>query len=211
VPASEVEVLGRATDPDGGNRMTWHSAVAVVSGDDRPAWLEARQTRITSTDVAKAMTPSGWRAVVATKLFGLDRADNEYFAHGRDREEAIAAAALDRHGLEPNRFLYDGNSHSATPDAIHPERAELGEFKTGTGPMPKTTPRLYRDQMYLAQYVFGAERTCLGWEQHSNGVPVDLEPTWRWVPRDDERIEELLAKSRELADYLKSEGLTLAY
>lgn len=191
--------------------MSWTAAVPIVSGQDRPAWLEARKTRITSTDVAKAMSPSGWRTVVTTKLFGDRLEDNPFMAHGRGREASIAEAAERIHGVVANHFLYDGNQHSATPDAIHPDKPELGEFKTSVEPLPKTTPRLYRDQMYLAQYVFGAKRTLLGWEQHINGVPVDLEPSWRWVERDDDRIEELLAKSRELANYLTSEGLTLAY
>jgi hypothetical protein len=191
--------------------MTWHAAVAIVSGQDRPAWLEARKTRITSTDVAKAMSPSGWRTVVTTKLFGDRLEDNPFMAHGRGREHHIAEAALRLHGMVANHFLYDGNGNSATPDAIHPDRTELGEYKTSTQPLPATTPRLYRDQIYLAQHVFGATRTLLGWEHHVNGVPVDLEPAWRWIERDEERLEELLAKSRELAQYLTSEGLTLAY
>jgi hypothetical protein len=191
--------------------MTWHSAVAIVSSEDRPAWLEARRTRLTSTEIAKAMTPGGWRVVVGEKLHGLERADNEFFEHGRRREGDIAAAALSRHGVEPSRFLFDGNGASATPDGVHPTRPELGEYKTGTNAIPKTTPRVYRDQIYVAQHVFGAERTLLGWEHHKNGVPVGLEPEWRWVDRDQDRINELLDKAAELAAYLKSEGLTLAY
>jgi hypothetical protein len=195
----------------GGDGVIWHGAVAIVSAEDRDAWLDARQTRITSTDVAKAMTPSGWRAVVASKLMGLEHADNEYFAHGRDREATIGAMAERKFGLVPNRYLFDGAGLSATPDAVHPDKPELGEFKTSTKPLPKTTPRDYRDQVYIAQHVFGAERTLLGWEQHANGVPVDLEPSWRWIDRDQERIDQLLTKAGELGAFLRSEGLTLAY
>jgi hypothetical protein len=157
------------------------------------------------------MSPSGWRTVVTTKLFGDRLEDNPFMAHGRGRERHIAEAAKRQHGMVANHFLFDGNDHSATPDAIHPDEPLLGEYKTSTQPLPATTPRMYRDQIYLAQYVFGAKRTLLGWEHHINGVPVDLEPTWRWIERDEERLEELLAKSKELKNYLISEGLTLAY
>jgi hypothetical protein len=189
--------------------IAWSSAVRVVSGDDRDAWLDARRIRITSTDIAKAVTPSGWSAVVAEKLFHRERADNVYFAHGREREDEIARRAEQRFGICPNRFLFDRAGLSATPDGIG-DRA-LGEYKTAVKPLPATVPRNYRDQIFIAQYVMEAEWTLLGWEQHLNGVPVDLEPTWLRIERDQERIDVLLKTADELADFLATERLTLAY
>jgi hypothetical protein len=191
--------------------VTWCLANPIADGDDRPAWLDARRYIVTSTDVAKAVTPSGWRDVVMTKVYGLDRADNKYFAHGRERESDIARKAHERFGVAPNRFLYARDGLGATPDGINPESPELGEYKTALKPLPKTVPRIYRDQVYMAQHVNGASRTLLGWEQHLNGVPVDLEPTWLWIERDQERIDYLLTVADELADFLANERLTLAH
>lgn len=188
----------------------WSDAELIVDAENRPAWLEARRTRLTSTDIAKAMTPAGRAQVIQEKLFGLERSDNAAFKHGRDRESEIARQAEQRYGVHPNRFLFDGNGYSATPDGIGDDR-ELGEYKTSVDPKPRTFPRIYRDQVFLAQYVFGAERTLIGWEQHRNGVPTDLEPDFWFIPRDDDRIAELLQVGSELADFLEIERLTLAY
>lgn len=189
--------------------MDWTAATPIVSADDRPAWLEARRTRLTSTDIAKAMTPSGRAQVVTEKLYGGDRFDNIWFEHGRDREAAIARKAEQRYGVAPSRFLFDGNGFSATPDGIG--YLVLGEYKTSTKPLPKTIPRQYRDQMYMAQYVMDAIGTWLGWEQHLNGVPVDLEPTFVFVPRNQARIRELLVEARELRAFIEQERLIVAY
>lgn len=188
----------------------WYTATPIADGDDRDAWLEARRTRLTSTDIAKAMTPSGRAQVIQDKLFGLERRDNPQFAHGREREAEIARQAETRFGIHPNRFLFDGNGYSATPDGIGDNR-DLGEYKTSVKPRPKTFPRIYVDQVQLAEFVFDAERTLIGWEHHINGVPADIEPDFWFIERDDHRIAELLQVGAELADFLEIERLTLAY
>ena len=190
--------------------ISWSSAVRVVDAEDRPAWLLARRTRLTSTDIAKAATPAGRALVIQEKLFGLERADNAAFKHGRDREAAIARQAEMRFGIHPNRFLFDGHGYSATPDGIG-DNEDLGEYKTSVTARPKTFPRIYRDQVYVAQYVFDAARTLIGWEHHINGVPASLEPDFWFIERDDNRIAELLQIGAELADFLEIERLTLAY
>jgi len=187
--------------------IVWPTAERIADGDDRPAWLEARRTRLTSTDIAKAVTPAGRALVIQDKLFGLERRDNAAFQHGREREEFIAAQAEARFGIRPNRYLWDGNGYSATPDGIGDRK--LGEYKTSIEPPPKTFPRIYRDQVYLAQHVMDADETLIGWEQHINGVPTELEPVFWWVPRNQERITVLLAVADELTDYLATERLTL--
>lgn len=196
----------------GGDRqmIPWSSAVQVVDAEDRPAWLEARRTRLTSTDIAKAATPAGRALVIQDKLFGIERADNPAFKHGRDRESAIARQAEQRYGIHPNRFLFDGHGYSATPDGIG-GNGDLGEYKTSVKPRPKTFPRIYVDQVQLALYVMDGTRTLIGWEHHINGVPASLEPDFWFIERDDNRIAELLKIGAELADFLEIERLTLAY
>ena len=190
--------------------VTWHQAERLAPVSDRPAWLAARRTRITSTDVAKAMTPSGWRQVVSEKLYGIQHPDNAYMDHGRKREPVLAAMARNRYGVLPNEYLYARGRYAATPDGVHPDKPQLSEIKTATRAMPRTFPRIYRDQVYLAQYVFDAERTLLVWEHHKDGVPIDIEPEFRWLERDDDRIQELINKGDQLADFLTAEGLTIA-
>lgn len=190
--------------------MRWSAATRVADADNRPEWLEARRTRLTSTDIARAATPAGRAQVIQEKLFGLERADSAAFKHGRDREAAIAAQAEQRYGVRPNRFLFDGHGFSATPDGIGDD-ATLGEYKTSVKPRPKTFPRIYVDQVQLAQYVMDADRTLIGWEHHINGVPADLEPDFWFIERDETRIAELVQIGSELADFLAIERLTLAH
>jgi len=190
--------------------IPWSSAEPIADGDDRPTWLNARRTRLTSTDIAKAMTPAGRALVIQEKLYGVGRPDNPVFAYGRSREAAIAEQAEKRYGIHPNRFLFEGNGYAATPDGIG-DAEELGEYKTSVNPAPQTFPRIYRDQVFMAQYVMGAARTLIGWEWHINNVPAELEPAFFWVQRDDQRIKELLQVGGELADFLEIERFTLAY
>lgn len=195
--------------PRSAQMPNWYECQPVADSTDRPAWLAARRNLLTSTDIAKAATPAGRSQVIQEKLFGAERPDNAYFKHGRDREPFIARAGQIRHGIMPNSFLFVRDGIAATPDAIHPTLKRLGEYKTSVDVMPKTTSRIYRDQIYVAQHVFGADETILGWEQHLNGVPAELEPAWRIIPRDQARIDELLDVAAELGAFLAKERLTL--
>ena len=38
----------------------------------------------------------------------------------------------------------------------------------------------------------GADRTLLVWEQHENYHPTDMEPSSRWIDRDDDQIADLI-------------------
>lgn len=191
--------------------MIWSDAEIVVDGNDRSAWHSARRHLLTSTDIARGATPSGFQTVIEEKILGTRLADFSQFQHGRNREQDIAELALRRFGIAPSKSLYARGDIAATPDGVSVDTTELGEYKTSLKPLPKTTPRIYRDQVYVAQYVLGGTRTVLGWEQHINGVPSDLEPTWRWIDRDDERIAFLLTVADRLRARLTEERLNVAY
>jgi len=186
--------------------MSWTSATVICDSADRPAWLKARARGITATDVARLMTPSGRAIVIAEKLYGTADSDTSYMAHGREREPIIAEGVKAKFGMEHNTFLYAGTNlqHLATPDGVHLHRPDLAEIKTSTKPL-QTTPRVYVDQMQWQAWVLGAERVLLAWEQHRNGIPVDLEPTYRWVDRDEKRISELVTAADDLLRYLATE------
>ena len=81
---------------------------------------------------------------------------------------------------------------------------ELAEIKTTTRRW-RSIPRSYLRQVFWQQYVLGAERTLVVWEQHDEFVPVSAEPKCRWVDRDDNEIhilvgmaDRLLARMRRL-------------
>ena len=53
-------------------------------------------------------------------------------------------------------------------------------------------------QVWWQQYVLGAERTLVVWEQHSDFVPVAAEPKSQWVDRDDNEIHMLVGLANRL-------------
>jgi hypothetical protein len=73
----------------------------------------------------------------------------------------------------------------------------LAEIKT-TSSAWRTIPRSYLRQIWWQQYVLGAERTLLVWEQHSNFVPVAAEPRCEWIDRDDNQIHILVGLANSL-------------
>lgn len=186
----------------------WVTATPLVDSNNRAEWLAARSTGITASDAAKLMTPAGRQQVIREKLWADEQDDNPYMAHGRDRERPIADIVEAAYAIRHNTWLFASAvnpAHLATPDGIGDIAGTLAEIKTSAKPLPKTTPRNYRDQMQWQMHVLGAHSVLLVWEQHLNGVPVDLEPTYRWVARDEDRIAELVATANELLNYLNSE------
>lgn len=188
-----------AQAPRGGGRAGGMPTI-IDSGDDEAAWLRARQTGISASMIPKAMTPGGRATFVQDYLAPAEDAGwfEQYREHGHRRErEFLGAWIADAFGMQHNTALWasDANPrHLATPDGIKigPEGfPALYELKTSTKPMPRTTPRHYRDQMQFQMYVMGAPRCLLVWEQHEDFRPVGL-PEWRWVERDDARITELV-------------------
>ena len=67
-----------------------------------------------------------------------------------------------------------------------------------------TIPRSYLRQVWWQQYVLGAERTLVVWEQHRDFVPVGREPQCRWVDRDETQIRSLVELADELLDALRA-------
>lgn len=184
----------------------WVTAIPIADSADRPEWLKARATGITASDIARLMTPAGRLQVIEEKLFATGIEDNPYMAHGREREPIIAAMVETKWGISHNTLLFAGKNrqHLATPDGIG-SRRDLSEIKTSTKPLPGTVPRNYRDQMMWQLHVLEAERVLLTWEQHTNGIPTDLEPAYRWLDRDEKRILELVTAADELLAYLATE------
>ena len=169
----------------------------VADATDRVAWLRERSRGVTATDVARLTGEKAVRAVVHDKLLGSSFSGNAYTQHGREREPEIGRWVARQHpGMRGNSALFhaDGQrTHLATPDGIR-ERdgiVELCEIKT-TRSAWKSIPRHYLRQVWWQQYVLGAERTLVVWEQHHDFVPVSGVPETRWVDRDDNEIHKLV-------------------
>lgn len=179
-----------------------HRGRIVARQEDRVAWLRARSRGVTATDVARLSSERALQAVLLDKLLGSGFSGNAFTDHGRAREPEIAKWVRARHGILPSSTLFHAHGqpdHLATPDgvAVIGGTVVLAEIKT-TQHAWRSIPRSYLRQVWWQQYVLGAERTLVVWEQHRDFVPVDREPQCRWVERDDNEIHVLVS----LADRL---------
>lgn len=140
--------------------------------------------------------------------------------HGNAREPHIAAwvEGQSRRGrfgsgaLISSKGLFarpDNPRHLATPDGMSEDWEffhELVEIKTTVEDW-KSIPRSYLRQVWWQQYVLGAERTLVVWEQRDGDFrPMDLEPRWQWVKRDQAEIESLVESANKLLVYMDSEA-----
>nr|WP_221234375.1 YqaJ viral recombinase family protein [Terrimesophilobacter mesophilus] len=183
-----------------------HRTRIVARSTDRVEWLRARSRGVTATDVARLSSSRAVTAVARDKVLGSSFTGNAYTDHGRAREPEIARWVRSVYGILPSLDLYhaDGNPlHLATPDGIRvTERGiELAEIKTTAKPW-HSIPRSYLRQVWWQQYVLGAERTLVVWEEHRDFVPIGDEPRVRWVDRDDNEIHQLIGLADALLAFL---------
>jgi hypothetical protein len=182
-----------------------HRDRIVARSTDRAAWLRARSRGITATDVARLSGPASVQAVALEKLHGSSFGGNAYTDHGRAREPEIARWVLDRYEIRPSDALFHAagqTDHLATPDGVGlaaSGRLELAEIKT-TKSLWKSIPRSYLRQVWWQQYVLGADRTLLVWEQHDDFVPTHPEPECRWIERDENQIFLLVQLANRVLD-----------
>ena len=182
----------------------------VADAADRVSWLRARARGVTATDVARLTSEKAVRAVAMEKLLGSRFTGNAYTQHGRTREPEIGRWVARHHpGMRGNTALFhaDGEpAHLATPDGIREVDGvlELCEIKT-TRSAWRSIPRHYLRQVWWQQYVLGAERTLLVWEQHDDFVPVRQEPEFRWIERDENEIHVLVQLAAQVLDLVRRE------
>ena len=188
----------------------WRERV-VGDGTDKFAWLRARSRGVTATDVARLSSQKAVQKVALEKLLGTSFRGNQYTEHGLAREPHIGRWANSVYGMQHSGALFhaDGNrDHLATPDGLR-ERGgilELCEIKT-TAHAWRGIPRHYLRQVWWQQYVLGAERTLVVWEQHDRFVPVRPEPRCEWVDRDDNEIHALVGLANLLLAAMKEPAL----
>ena len=174
----------------------------VNSGTDRSAWLDARRAGVTATDVARLA--SGGAAVVEAikaEKAGLGRdLDTPAMRHGRDREPVIAAYAEATFALSHSTALIasaDRPEHMATPDMLGAKT--VGEIKTTVHDWQTIAdvPKRYHDQMQWEMHVTEATRCFLIFEPHEGFIPLYPDPRHFIIPRDDDRIGELVTIADE--------------
>jgi len=184
-------------------RQPPHRERIVADSSDRVVWLRERSRGVTATDAAKLASPKSVAAAVANKFHGLNFAGNAFTDHGKARETPIAEWVFREHGIAPNQSLFHAATerrHLATPDGVRCDadgRLQLSEIKTTTKSW-RSIPRGYLRQVWWQQYVLGAERTLVVWEEHKNFVPVAADPHCRWVDRDDTEIATLVILANQL-------------
>lgn len=185
-----------------------HTDRIVADSTNRLAWLKARAKGVTSTDVARLSSARALRSLALEKFDGSGFGGSAFTRHGVEREPHIARWANGVFGMNASTALFHslGNRlHLATPDGMRLQGAtlELCEIKT-TGKAWASIPRSYLRQVWWQQYVLGAERTLVVWEQHDNFVPVDSEPRCRWVDRDENEIHALVTLADRLLDIMRT-------
>lgn len=200
-------VLSLFEEHSADDRSTDHRTRIVASARDRVAWLRARAAGVTATDVAKLSSMNAVHAVVNEKRYGRSFTGNAFTEHGRSREPELARWVSGVYGIRPSNDLFHAEAnrqHLATPDGIRLRdgRLELAEIKTTVKPW-RSIPRSYLRQVWWQQYVLGAERTLVVWEQHVDFVPVDDEPLCRWVDRDDNEIHALVGLADRVLDLMR--------
>lgn len=179
----------------------------ISDGSDRDQWLQARAGGVTATDVAKLSSLKSIPSVAKQKLSPLQFTGNSFTAYGRQREPLIADWVQTHFGINPSNALFcaaENRFHLATPDGIA-EASDgslvLAEIKT-TNKVWSTVPRNYMRQIFWQQYVLGADRTLLVWEQHQDFVPTAA-PQYKWIERDEEQIEQLMFLADKLVETLR--------
>jgi hypothetical protein len=187
-----------------------HERRVVADAGDRVAWLRARSRGVTATDAAKLASEASVRAAANEKLYGTRGrgfGGSRFTDHGREREPVIAAWVQREHGVSPSALLFHAEAerrHLATPDGLRVGAngaVELCEIKTTSKPW-RGIPRSYLRQVWWQQYVLGAERTLVVWEQHDGFVPVG-EPQCRWVDRDESQVAMLVRLANLLLEAIR--------
>lgn len=184
-----------------------HRQRIVAYSHDKLAWIKARSRGVTATDVARLASAKSLKAVALDKLIGSGFGGNAYTDHGIAREPEIARWVRAQHGIAPNNALFHAHGeplHMATPDGVGlvDGSLALSEIKTTTNEW-KSIPRSYLRQVWWQQYVLGADRTLVVWEQHSDFVPTHHEPKFKWVDRDENEIYMLIGLANQLLGMIR--------
>lgn len=177
----------------------------IIETESREQWLAERRKRVTATDIGRLANggPAMFYKVRAEKQGFEDFIDNRYIRWGKEREPAILDHLTFLKGIQPNNNLYVSGDRAATPDGISEDA--IAEVKTTVRPwdtveeLRAQMPRYY-DQTQWGMLVTEHEKCWFAFEYHENFIPIRVEHYL--IPRDEERIQELLEVEEQFREYL---------
>jgi putative phage-type endonuclease len=185
---------------------------------DEPGWLAARKTGLTATTMSQAMTPAGYRDVLADWDNDTPVTTNAYMKFGLQSEPWLALWAKENleGELMPNEWLIrhaDNPVALATPDGLGLDHNVILEIKTtgkDWGSVDRVPVKYYR-QIQWQLYVTNAVECALVWLLRTESdagvmVPRWLEPKYGFILRDDALIEEMVAVSGKLWEEITNRG-----
>jgi len=188
----------------------------LVPSREREKWLEVRQTGVTATAVAKAVTPDGFREVLDQLRQPGEIPDNDYMRFGREQEGPIIEKLQTVVDIEPNDWLIAKDSDEkkwmmATPDGLSQDHKVIAEVKTtgrDWGRWPQV-PGNYHRQVQWQLFVTGADVCVFAWMLRVNKAG-EMVPGWpgpKYV--EVERDETLMERLEETAHRLYAELLAI--
>lgn len=181
----------------------------LVSSTDYEKWLEVRASGVTATAVSKAVTPDGFREVLAQMRDPRPIADNDYMRFGREQESALIEKLASQFALEANDWLIakdaaENRWQMATPDGLSPTHDLIAEVKTTGRDWGdwRAVPGHYQRQVQWQLHVTGAESCVFGWMLRTT-IAGEMVPAWPGpkfvvVSRDDALIERLVTVAENL-------------
>jgi hypothetical protein len=188
----------------------------LVPSREREKWLEVRQTGVTATAVAKAVTPAGFQEVIDQIRRPGEIPDNDYMRFGREQEGPIIEKLQTVVDIEPNDWLIAKNADDkrwmmATPDGLSKDHQVIAEVKTtgrDWGTWAKV-PGNYHRQVQWQLFVTGAQTCVFAWMLRVNerGAMVPGWPGPKFV--EVERDEALIERLEETAHRLYKEVLAI--
>lgn len=171
------------------------------------AWVKARQSGVTATEVAKAATPAGFEEVVRGYTEPDEPYDNPYMEFGRRTEAPVGEFLKEQYDVMPNEWLIaaDNPRHLATPDGLSLNHKVISEIKTTGRDFEDKIPIGYRRQVQWQLYVTGADYCWFAWMlrvETREGLfqPGWIEPKVVRIQPDEKMITDLVAVAERLWD-----------
>ena len=200
--------------------MIGASRFIASKGLNEEAWLEARKRGVTATQVARAATPSGFDAELASWSDPRPIEDNAVMVFGREAEPRISLWLKDRFDVLPTDWVIAHEYEErflASPDGLSVDHSRVVEIKTTGKPWEdyRSAPIHYRRQIQWQLFVTGAEACVFAWmlradlgESFADGW---FEPRVVIVERDSVMIDALVDVANRLLearDSLELEWMT---
>lgn len=172
---------------------------------DFDGWVNARNSGITATEVAKGSTPAGFAEVVHRYKEPEEPFDNPFMEFGRKAEGPISLWVKDQFQVFPNEWLIAGTNrtHMSTPDGISLDHQVISEIKTTGKDFEDKIPIQYRRQVQWQLHTTGANRCFFVWmlrveDNFGNFQPGWIEPKHKVIRRDQKMIDDLVAVADRL-------------